>query len=81
MTNVYLVTSDDRYFFKSIKNARLYALKYLLAYPDEEMVQIYPERSWDSDSAWGVEMYTQRDVRQLSANKKTYLKKISWKLR
>lgn len=76
MTNVYLVTSCYRYFFKSIKNARLYALKYLLTYPDEEMVQIRPEGSRES-----VEMYTQRDVRQLSANKKAYLKKIGWNLK
>lgn len=81
MTNVYLVTSDDRHFFRSIKNARLYALKYLLTYPDEEMVQIYPEKSWDSEDAWDVETYTQRNVRQLSANKKAYLKKVSWNLR
>lgn len=81
MTNVYLVTSDDRHFFKSIKNARIYALKYLLTYPDEELVQIYPEKSWDSDYPWGVEMYTQKNVKHLSASKKAYLKKISWNLR
>lgn len=81
MTNVYLVTSDDRHFFKSIKNARTYALKYLLTYPDEELIQIYPEKSWNSNEPWGVEYYTQKDVKKLSADKKAQLRKMGWNLR
>lgn len=81
MTNVYLVTSDGRYFFRSIENARLYALKYLLTYPDEELVQIFPVKSWEYDSVRGVEDYTQNNVRELSVKQKNKLRKVGWNLR
>lgn len=81
MTHVYVVTSDDRYFFRSIENARLYALKYLLTYPDEELVQIFPEKSWEYDSTRGAEYYTQNSIRKLSVKQKNKLRKMSWDLR
>lgn len=71
MTKVYFVSDDERFLFKSIVNARSYAFAYLLKYPDEEYVEIWPKESWDDDDGgWGVETYTQRDVKKLSPQAK-----------
>ncbi len=76
MTKVYFVSADERFLFKSVVEARSYAFAYLLKYPDEEYAEIWPKESWDDDNGgWGVETYTQRDVKKLSPQVKAKIKR------
>lgn len=76
MTKVYFVSDDERFLFRSVIEARSYAFAYLLKYPDAENVEIWPKESWDDDNGgWGVETYTQRNVKNLSPQTKAKLKR------